>query len=144
MPIPTSYESAGKADRMLLHMKDVEGKGWAEIKAAWEAMTGIKVGGTTLSTRYIRMKANFVVFEDDDRERLLEAMKEIEEKFEIEKWAKIAAAIEEKGGKRYPPAVCQKKFKEFSKRGASTNANASVNANSQVKAEEDVLGGDEA
>lgn len=124
-------------------MKDVEKKNWAEIKTVWEAMTGIKVGNTTLSTRYIRMKANFTVFEEDDRERLLEAKKEIEEKFESEKWAKIAAAIEEKGGKKYPPAVCQKKFKEFSKRGASsTNANA--NANPQVKVDQDVQGGDEA
>jgi len=51
---------------MMLHMKDVEGKGWAEIREAWEAMTGVKMGGSTLSGRYARIKANFVTFKKED------------------------------------------------------------------------------
>ena len=47
-------------------MKDGEGKGWAEIREAWEAMTGDKVGGSTLSGRYARIKANFVIFKKED------------------------------------------------------------------------------
>ena len=65
-PMPTSYETASPEDRMLLRMKDDEGKGWAEIREAWEAMTGDKVGGSTLSGRYARIKANFVVFKKED------------------------------------------------------------------------------
>jgi hypothetical protein len=65
-PMPTSYESASPEDRMLLRMKDVEGKGWAKIREAWEAMTGEKIGGSTLSGRYARIKANFIVFKKED------------------------------------------------------------------------------
>lgn len=65
-PMPTSYETASPEDRMLLRMKDVEGKGWAEIREAWETMTGDKVGGSTLSGRYARIKANLIVFSKED------------------------------------------------------------------------------
>ena len=51
---------------MMLRMKDDEGKGWAEIREAWTAMTGEKTGGSTLSGRYGRIKANFVTFDKED------------------------------------------------------------------------------
>lgn len=41
--------------------------------------------------------------------------KEIEEKFEQEKWSKLMDAIEADGGKKYPVAALQKKFKDLSK-----------------------------
>lgn len=63
--MPTSYESASEEDKMLLRMKD-EGKVWAEIREAWEKMTGEKVGKSTLSSRYARIKANFTVLSKDD------------------------------------------------------------------------------
>lgn len=50
---------------MLLRMKE-DGKTWAEIREAWEEMTGDKVGGSTLSGRYTRIKANLVVFHQED------------------------------------------------------------------------------
>lgn len=62
IPIATSYEAAGPEDRMIIHMKDVENRNWAEIEAAWETMTGIKPSKGSLSTRYRRLKANFTVF----------------------------------------------------------------------------------
>jgi hypothetical protein len=65
-PMPTSLETASPEDRMILRMKDEEGKSWAEIREAWNAMTGDKVGGSTLSGRYARIKANLVVFKKDD------------------------------------------------------------------------------
>lgn len=46
--------------------------------------------------------------------------KDIEEKFENEKWHRVAEAIETAGGGKYPPAALQKKFKELSKNMAST------------------------
>lgn len=45
-------------------------------------------------------------------------MKKIEERFELEKWQKIADCIEAKGGSKYPSAAVQKKFKELSKKGS--------------------------
>lgn len=65
-PMPTSYDNASEEDKMMLRMKDDEGKGWNEIREAWNAMTGETVGKSTLSGRYGRIKANFVVFRKED------------------------------------------------------------------------------
>lgn len=46
----------------------------------------------------------------------LEKKKEIEDRFEIEKWQRIADQIESHCGRKYPPATLQKKFKELSKK----------------------------
>ena len=46
--------------------------------------------------------------------RLLQTKKEIEDRFETEKWQKIADGIEAKGGIKYPASAVQKKFKELS------------------------------
>ena len=66
MPIPTSYEEANAADRQLLRMKDVEGRSWKEIQAAWEDLTGVTVASSSLPPRYYRMKANFIILADGD------------------------------------------------------------------------------
>lgn len=57
-------------------------------------------------------------------DRLLQARKEVEEKFESEKWQRIADVIEAKGGNKYPNTAIQKKLKEFSKKanGATTGS----------------------
>ncbi|KAL2002587.1 hypothetical protein VTN02DRAFT_6441 [Thermoascus thermophilus] len=108
-----SHDNMSPEDKMMLYMRDVEGKSWAEIKSAWEAMTGTKVGGSTLCGRYGRIKANLVRFRECDEALILEAKKEIEERFKAEKWYKIAEVVEAKSGIKYPPAVIQKKFKEL-------------------------------
>lgn len=53
--------------------------------------------------------------ENIQEEHLLKAKKEIEDKFENEKWHRIADAIEAAGGNKYPTASVQKKFKELQK-----------------------------
>jgi alpha-mannosidase len=52
--------------------------------------------------------------------RLLRLKKEIEDKFEQEKWHRIMEAIQSDGGEKYPIAVLQKKFKELSKNAATS------------------------
>lgn len=47
-------------------MREVEGKSWAEISSAWEAMTGVKTAPGTLCKRYSRLKANLAVFKGED------------------------------------------------------------------------------
>ena len=37
--IPTSWDEADPADRMLVSMKE-KGEGWSEIRAVWKTMTG--------------------------------------------------------------------------------------------------------
>lgn len=64
-PIPTSYHEACDGDKLLIRMKEVDNKPWAEIKKVLEEITGTNMG-TGLPTRYSRMKANFVVFEAGD------------------------------------------------------------------------------
>lgn len=46
----------------------------------------------------------------------MDVKKDIEEKFEIEKWQKIAAGIEARCGQKYPATAIQKKYKQLSKR----------------------------
>lgn len=54
---------------------------------------------------------------DYQEPRLFQSKKEVEERFEQEKWRKIADSIEAKGGCKYPSSVVQKKFKELTKKG---------------------------
>ncbi|EYE98700.1 uncharacterized protein EURHEDRAFT_374756 [Aspergillus ruber CBS 135680] len=114
-PVPASYEEASPEDRMILRMKETEGKGWGEIQKAIEEVTGSNFVGSTLRVRYMKLKANFVVFEREDESHLLQGKKELEEKWEHDKWQKIAEYVEMKGGNKYPAAAIQKKFKELSK-----------------------------
>ncbi|RHZ58138.1 uncharacterized protein CDV56_106007 [Aspergillus thermomutatus] len=120
--IPTSLESAGLADRMVLRMRDEEGRSWTEITNTWTSMTGIKVEGSTLRKRYTAMKANFVSISAEDEAKILKVKKEVEEKFEQEKWQKIAEGVAADGGNNYPANAIQKKFKELSKRAQAAAA----------------------
>ncbi|KAJ9267191.1 hypothetical protein DTO195F2_424 [Paecilomyces variotii] len=117
--IPTSYEEAGREDRLLLQMKDKENKTWSEIREAWFGLTGVQVGGSTLSIRYARLKANFVTFTPNDCAKLFEAKKEVDDKLEQERWRMIAEGLETKTGKKFPVGAVQKKFKELVKKGNS-------------------------
>ena len=64
--LPTSMEQASDADKMLLHMKDVENKPWAEIRKMWKVMTSQETASSTLPNRYNRLKANLMVLKDGD------------------------------------------------------------------------------
>lgn len=59
------------ADKLILRMRDEEGKSWPDITAAWSTLTGIQVGHRTLSMRYQTMKANFASVSEDDVSRTL-------------------------------------------------------------------------
>lgn len=65
-PLPASYAESGEEDKLLLKMKEVEGKPWTAIQDALEEMTGSKLVGASLRKRYSKMKANFVVFAKED------------------------------------------------------------------------------
>lgn len=60
--IPASLAEASAEDRMIIQLKETEGKTWAEIRKALEEFTGMTIGSSTPHVRYARMKANFVVF----------------------------------------------------------------------------------
>lgn len=47
---------------------------------------------------------------------MVQFLKEIEEKFELEKWHRVAEAIANDGGAKYPPTTLQKKHKEIAKK----------------------------
>lgn len=64
--LPTSMKECSEADRMLLHMKDVEGKPWADIRAAWKTMTNQETASSTLPNRYNRLKANLMELKEGD------------------------------------------------------------------------------
>lgn len=46
----------------------------------------------------------------------MQSKKDIEGKFEVEKWQKIADLIETKTGNKYPSSAVQKKYKELNKK----------------------------
>lgn len=64
--LPMSMKECSEADRMLLHMKDVDGKPWADIRATWKAMTGQETAASTLPNRYNRLKVNLMALEEGD------------------------------------------------------------------------------
>lgn len=48
--IPSSWEDASDADKLLVKMKD-EGSDWGAIRAAWKEATGQETGASTLPNR---------------------------------------------------------------------------------------------
>jgi len=98
--IGRSYDECSEEDKILLDLRDA-GKGWTEIRAEWEKLTGDKTGHSTLPNRYARLKSNFVVIREEDNQILLEAKIDVEAAFEKEKWGLIAAAMEKKGADSY-------------------------------------------
>ncbi|KAI6801896.1 hypothetical protein KC363_g8235 [Hortaea werneckii] len=110
--IPRSYDECGPADRQLLDMRD-NGSSWPEIRAAWETLTGEKTGASTLPNRYVRLKSNFTVVQEEDLPRLLEAKRSVEEAFEKGKWGMVAEAVEKMGGEKYRGDALQKQYKKM-------------------------------
>ncbi|KAL2811669.1 hypothetical protein BJX63DRAFT_433178 [Aspergillus granulosus] len=131
-PIPASLAEAGAEDKTILNLRDGEGKSWPEITKLFISITGIQVGSTTLRLRYGSMKAKFVEIPTEDAARLLCLKREIEDKFEIEKWARIQEAIVTDGGGKYPVAALQKKFKQLNKAGMSAASLAAGDGNTSA------------
>lgn len=50
--IPSSYEEADAADRMMVAMKEDQDKTWAEIRVAWKTMTGQDTGARYIHYHY--------------------------------------------------------------------------------------------
>lgn len=143
--MPSTHEEAVTTDRMIIPMKDVVDKNWPEIRKAVADTTGADTGNSTIRVRYTRMKEKFVIFEAEHvcitwfafvgayiiqrRYELTivyvgalffffwQIKKEIEDKFENEKWKQIANGIEARVGNKYPSSAIQKKFKEVSMNG---------------------------
>ncbi|KZZ87055.1 hypothetical protein AAP_06001 [Ascosphaera apis ARSEF 7405] len=115
--VPTSLAEASEADKLLIHMKDVEGKSWPEIRKAWDSMTGEVSGVDMIRKRYKKMKTNFAVVDERDVPQLIEIKKEVETKFESEKWNRIAESLHAKGGPKYDAGVVMKLFKDRIKQG---------------------------
>ncbi|TKA83967.1 hypothetical protein B0A55_00212 [Friedmanniomyces simplex] len=110
--IGRNYDECSKEDKALLDMRDA-GKGWPEIRAGWEKLTGDKTGHSTLPNRYARLKSNFVVIKEEDNQHLLKAKIEVEAAFEKEKWGLIATAMEKNGTDLYKGEVLQKQYKKL-------------------------------
>lgn len=63
--IPTCWEEASAADRMLVTMKG-KGAEWGNIRESWKEMTGQDTAIGTLPSRYTRVKANLMRLEEGD------------------------------------------------------------------------------
>ncbi|KAI5303294.1 hypothetical protein KEM56_007702 [Ascosphaera pollenicola] len=113
--VPACLADASEADKMLLRMKDVDGKSWGEISQAWNQMTGESSKADMVRMRYKRMKTIFAVVDEADIPQLVDIKKEVEAQMETEKWSRIAGVLESRGGARYDAAVVQKLFRERAK-----------------------------
>ncbi|KAF6220496.1 hypothetical protein HO133_002929 [Letharia lupina] len=146
--IPSSWDNADHADRMMVTMKE-KGEGWAEIRAAWKEATGQDTASSTLPNRYNRIKVNMMRMKEGDDQHLLLAKKEIEDAYNTGFWANVAANMERRGADKYPSAFLQKTFKELEAAGKATinpvNGTAATGAeeNDAIK-EEDTGEGDDA
>lgn len=58
--LPAFMQETCEADRMLLHMKDMQYKSWPEIRKTWTAMTGQEPARSTLPSRFRRLKARLI------------------------------------------------------------------------------------
>lgn len=70
LPIPSSWESATPADRMMIALKEA-GEPWRAIREAWTEETGHEVGATTLPRRYSRIRDQMMHWKDSDVSVLL-------------------------------------------------------------------------
>ncbi|KAL9134635.1 MAG: hypothetical protein Q9175_004175 [Cornicularia normoerica] len=140
--IPSSWEDADHADRMMVTMKE-KGEGWAEIRAAWKEATGQDTASSTLPNRYNRIKVNMMRMKEGDDQHLLLAKKEIEDAYASGFWANVATNMERRGAGRYPGTFLQKIFKELEAAGKTTvnpaNGNDAATAVDGAKEEGDAI-----
>ena len=88
---------------------------WPKIREWYAQETGTTPGKSSLSVRYMRIKATLNTFSEEDSKLLMEAKVEIEAEFEKEKWRKIANRMEEKGAsEKHQVHALQKQFKKLS------------------------------
>ncbi|KAI9758637.1 MAG: hypothetical protein M4579_002948 [Chaenotheca gracillima] len=117
--IPAHYDEANQEDRMLWDERQA-GTPWVVVRAEWERITGEKVGASTLPNRYDRIRSNFSKLKPDDEAIFIKTLTDLEAKFALEKWSKVAAELEEQHGTiKYPPKVLEKAWKEISERSES-------------------------
>lgn len=64
-------------------------------------MLGGPCSKSTLPNRYSRLKMNFVVIDEKDNLKIVEAHREINDAFEATKWQKVAELVKSKGGAEY-------------------------------------------
>lgn len=62
---------------------------------------------------YRRLKSNFTVIPDEDKASLIAAKQFVEDKFDTEKWERIAAVMEQKGTQKYVPEVLYIQYKKM-------------------------------
>lgn len=94
--IPTSEAELGPSDELICRLR-TEGKTWPEVQAVWEAFTGRKVGHSTLSNRYSRLRLHMATFTEDEDALFLRLKNRIEGCFEREKWQMVSDALKKEG-----------------------------------------------
>ncbi|KAI9819343.1 MAG: hypothetical protein M1832_004048 [Thelocarpon impressellum] len=117
--LPGSYEEAGPEDKMLWDERQA-GTAWSAVREQWAAITGEAVASSTLPNRIERLRANFTRLRAQDEGKLVAAVKDVEARFEFEKWGRVADVLEaEHGLGKLPPKSLEKTYKEVVKRGVA-------------------------
>lgn len=64
----------------------------------------------TLPNRYKRLQAAFESLKEGDDLRVLQAKRDVDQEMEAEKWARVALAVEKRGGAKYAPEFVKREF----------------------------------
>ncbi|KAG8526534.1 uncharacterized protein KY384_008734 [Bacidia gigantensis] len=158
--IPTSWDNATQADRLLVEMKE-KGEKWEKIREMWKTETGEDSGNSTLPNRYNRIKCNMMrlkpghdktllrterniaddhqkrqeqLFRDFERQKVeFEANLEKQKReLEASKWSTIAETIRKETGERYMEPFLMKQWKLLSK-GEAVELAVDVDDNADEK-----------
>jgi hypothetical protein len=106
--IPETFDELAEEDKMLMEWKE-RGESYVTINAEWERITGKKVGKSTLSVRYPRIKASLACVASEDVAQMVTSKTKIEEMIQAEikelhnkMWARVGKDMEEAGTQTYP------------------------------------------
>jgi hypothetical protein len=122
-PISTSKATLSSEDRLLIKLKDEDGKTWSDITEFFSELNGKTYDGSTFRKRYQRLKENLTDVAEDDLKLLLKVKREADAKIDEEiraiknkLWQIVAEELVNAGGTKYPPGALEKAWKRAATR----------------------------
>jgi hypothetical protein len=117
-PISTNKSTLSPEDRLLIKLKDEDGKTWSDITKFFSDLNSKTYDGSTFRKRYQKLKDNLTTITDDDLALLLKVKPEVDAKIaeqiraiENKLWQTVAEELINEGGAKYPPGALEKAWK---------------------------------
>ena len=117
-PISTSKANLSSEDKLLIKLKDEDGKTWSEITKFFSELNSKTYDGSTFRKRYQKLKDNLTTITDDDLAILQKVKLKVDAKIAEEiraiqnkLWHNVAEELVNEGGAKYPPGALEKVWK---------------------------------